>query len=136
MTRYLLDSNALGDCIFRRRGVDDRVRSARAAGHKIGTCVPVLAELAAGIEYSATRDRNRDILYRNIALFRLWPFDFDAAREFARLYADLRRAGRTIQTVDLMLAGVAFALGNCTVVSSDTDFDGIPSLNVENWATR
>lgn len=134
MSRYLLDTNALADCIFRRRGVDDRVRSARLAGHKIGTGVPVLAELLAGIEYSATRDANLDIANRNIGLFRLWPFPEEAAREYGRLYAHLRRTGRTIQTVDLMIAAIALTLGGCTVVTSDSDLTGIPRLNVENWA--
>jgi hypothetical protein len=32
MTRFLLDTNAAADCIFRRKGVDDRVRQIRLAG--------------------------------------------------------------------------------------------------------
>jgi tRNA(fMet)-specific endonuclease VapC len=135
MSRYLLDTNAVADCIFRRRGVADRVRSARLAGHKIGTGVPVLAELFAGIEYSATRDANMDVVNRNLRLFRLWPFTDYAAREYGRLYAHLRRLGRTVQTVDLMVAATALTLGGCTVVTSDADLSGMPGLNVENWAT-
>ncbi len=106
----------------------------RLAGHKIGSGIPVLAELCAGIEYSATRDVNMDVLNRNIGLFRLWPFTAEAAREYGRLYAALRRTGRTIQTVDLMIAAIALALGGCTVVTSDSDLSAIPRLNVVNWA--
>lgn len=136
MTRYLLDTNAIADCVFRRRGVDARVRMARLAGFKIGTGIPVLAELLAGIEYSATRDANLDIVNRNIGLFRQWPFTTEAAREYGRVYALLRREGRTIQTVDLMIAAIALTIGNCTVVTSDTDLSVVPGLQVENWATR
>ena len=135
MSRFLLDSNAAADCIFRRRDVHDRVREARLAGHKIGTGIPVFAELCAGIEYSATRDANMDVLNRNISLFRLWPFTAEAAREYGRLYATLRRSGRTIQTVDLMIAAIALTLGGCTVVTSDSDLSAVPGLNVVNWAT-
>ncbi|WP_261361909.1 type II toxin-antitoxin system VapC family toxin [Frigoriglobus tundricola] len=131
----MLDTNAVADCIFQRRGVAFRVRSARLAGHKIWTGVPVLAELFAGIEYSATRDTNTAVLNQNVRLFRLWPFTEDAAREYGRLYAHLRRIGRTIQTVDLMIAAIALTLGGCTVVTSDSDLSGIPGLNVESWAT-
>lgn len=134
MSRYLLDSNALADCMFRRRGVDDRVRAARFAGHKVGTGLPVVAEILAGIEYSATRDVNLDIVNRNLVLFRLWPFTLEAAREYGRLYALLRRQGRTIQTVDLMIAVIALTLGGCAVVTSDSDLSGTSGLNVENWA--
>lgn len=134
MSRYLLDSNAVDDCVFRRRGVHERVREARLAGHKIGTGIPVLAELFAGTEYSDTRDANLDVLNRNLSLFRQWPLTTEAAREFGRLWATLRRTGRTIQTVDLMIAAIAFTLGDCTVVTSDSDLLVVPGLRVENWA--
>jgi tRNA(fMet)-specific endonuclease VapC len=132
--RYLLDTNALADCIFRRRGVHDRTRAARLAGHKVGTGIPVLAELYAGIEFSATRDANLNVVNRHVGLFRHWPFTTEAAREFGRLYATLRSSGRTIQTVDLMIAAIAITLGNCRVITSDSDLSAIPGLNVENWA--
>ncbi|MBA4187700.1 MAG: PIN domain-containing protein [Planctomycetaceae bacterium] len=136
MSRYLLDTNALADCIFRRRGVHERVRAARLAGHTIGTGIPVVAELLAGIEYSATRDANLDVLNRNLALFRQWPFTTEAAREYGRLYAAFRRVGRTIQTVDLMIAATALTMGGCTVVTSDSDLSVVPGLDVENWASE
>jgi tRNA(fMet)-specific endonuclease VapC len=37
MTRYLLDTNAMGDFIDRRKGVDARVHDARKRGAVIGT---------------------------------------------------------------------------------------------------
>jgi predicted nucleic acid-binding protein len=48
MNRYLLDTNVAADCLFRRRGVPERVKQARSMGHAIGIGVPVLAELWAG----------------------------------------------------------------------------------------
>ena len=81
MTRFLLDTNAAADCIFRRKGVDERVKQMRLAGHKIGIAIPVLAELLAVIECSATRDRNLEILDRHVGLFRIWPFTTEAAKE-------------------------------------------------------
>src|SRR4029079_4312902 len=111
MSRFLLDTNALAHCVFRRRGVHERVRAARLAGHKIGTGIPVMAEILAGMEYSDSRDANLDVVNRNLGLFRLWPFTPEAAREFGRLWAAMRRTGRTIQTVDLMIAAIALTLG-------------------------
>ena len=104
-------------------------------GHKIGTGIPVVAELLAGTEYSTSRDSNLDTVNRNLGLFKLWPFTVEAAREYSRLWAELRRGGRTIQTVDLMIAAIAITLGGCTVVTSDSDLSAVPRLNVENWAT-
>jgi tRNA(fMet)-specific endonuclease VapC len=133
MIRYLLDTNAAADCIFRRRGVAERVKQARIAGAKIGIGLPVLAELLAGVEYSASRDRNLAIVNRNVRLFRLWPFNEQAARVYGRLFAELRRSGRPMQSMDLMIAAIALSLGNCTVVTTDSDLLAVPGLTVENW---
>jgi hypothetical protein len=34
-----------------------------------------------------------------------------------------------------MVASIAFSLGNCTVVTADTDLAAIPGLTVDNWRT-
>jgi tRNA(fMet)-specific endonuclease VapC len=134
MTRYLLDTNAMGHFINRRRGVDARARQARAGGAVIGTCLPVLGELFFGVENSATRDENLKRLLRALGGIRCWPFDRLAAEAYGRIAAELKRAGRTIQQVDIQIAAIAVTLGNCTVVSADSDLAALPGLTVENWA--
>src|SRR5260370_39696162 len=133
MKRYLLDTGSAADCIFRRRGVDDKVKLTRSSGGKIGIGIPVMAELLAGVEFSLTRERNLEIVNRNLRLFRIWPFTPEAAREYARLFANLRRLGRPMQSIDIMIAAIARTLGNCTVVSSDTDLAAVPGLTVDNF---
>jgi tRNA(fMet)-specific endonuclease VapC len=135
MKRYLLDSNALTDFIDDRRGVQDRAEAARRAGAKIGTCFPVLAEAYYGLERSASRERNLRRLRAGLVRLTLWPFDHAAAQEYGRLLAELRRIGRPMQVVDVMIAAVALSLGNCTVVTTDSDLSAVPRLTVENWAT-
>jgi tRNA(fMet)-specific endonuclease VapC len=63
-----------------------------------------------------------------------WPFNLAAAQEYGRLYAILRRKGRSMQQVDIQVAAIALTLGRCTVVSTDSDLVAIPGLKVENWA--
>jgi tRNA(fMet)-specific endonuclease VapC len=109
MRRYLLDTNAMGDFINHRRGVDERAREARSGGARFGTCIPVLGELFFGIEYSQSRDRNLDRLKRALTGLACWPYTREAAEEYGRLAAQLRRAGRTIQQVDLQLAAMKAA---------------------------
>jgi tRNA(fMet)-specific endonuclease VapC len=133
VNRYLLDTNAAGDCIFRRKGMHDRVRQAKAAGAKIGIALPVLAELLGGIEYSKSRDKNLDIVNRHLHLFRIWPLTVEAARIYGRLFAETRRSGRTMQTMDLLIASIALSMGSCTVVSNDSDMQAVPELTVEDW---
>jgi tRNA(fMet)-specific endonuclease VapC len=136
MTRYLLDTGIVGDFINHRRGVDQRVREARLSGARIGTCVPVVGELFAGVELSASRDRNLRRLRAALSRIVCWPFDRRAAEEYGRLFAELRRRGRPMQQIDIQIAAVALTLGDCTVVSADSDLAAVPGLSVENWATQ
>ena len=70
-----------------------------------------------------------------LALSRLvvWPYTNEAAQQFGRVFADLRRIGRPMQQIDIMVAAIASTLGNCTVVTKDSDLNAVPGLAVENW---
>lgn len=133
MTRFLLDTNMAGHYINRRQGVFDRARIEVANGNPLGIGVPVLAELVAGIEHSSSRDRNMKRLKTTLASLRLWPFDSSAAFEYGRIYAELARLGRPIGVVDMMIAAITMTLGNCKVVSSDSDLLAVPGLKLEDW---
>ena len=133
MTRYLFDSGILSAYLDRRSEVFERARVRSAEGHRIGTCVPVLAEIVSGIERSSSRDRNLRALQTALPTLRVWPFDQNTAFEYGRIHAELMRAGRPMQTIDIMIAAVALTLGNCTVVTTDSDLAAVPGLEVENW---
>jgi tRNA(fMet)-specific endonuclease VapC len=96
--------------------------------------MPVVGELFAGIELSASREKNLARLIRSLNALFLWPFDRAAAEEYGRLFAALRRLGRPMQQIDIQIAAIALSLGNCTVVSKDTDLAAVPGLVVENWS--
>jgi tRNA(fMet)-specific endonuclease VapC len=49
------------------------------------------------------------------------------------LAAELKRLGRPMQQIDIQIAAIALTLGNCTVVTTDTDLAAVPGLSVENW---
>ncbi len=136
MTKFLLDSGILSAHIDRRLGVYEKARAKTAEGHRVGTCVPVVAEMAAGLERSTTRDRNLKALRLALPTLKIWPFDQDAAFEYGRILAELLRIGRPMQTIDIMIAAVALTMGNCTVVTADSDLAAVTDLAVENWAVQ
>jgi tRNA(fMet)-specific endonuclease VapC len=133
MKRYLLDSNALSHFIYRRKGVYERTMRERRSGAMIGTCTPVAGEILGGALYSDTWQTNVQRVRSGLAGVKIWPFELPAASEYARLYAELKRQGIVMQTIDRMIAAVALSMQNCTVVSCDSDFSRVPGLNVENW---
>jgi len=129
----LLDSGAVEELM--KPGSETAIRAARKPPHAVlGTCFPVLGELWYGLELSAIREANLKRLQRVIAQLILWPYESQAAAEFGRIKAQLRRIGRPMQVVDMQLAAVAFALGNTTVVTMDSDLSAIPGLSVEDWS--
>src|SRR5215510_3761410 len=121
MTRFLLDTGIAADFINRRHGVYERSRLEASKGNRVGICVPVLAELYYGAHNSATPERNRQRVRLAASVWLVWPFTADAAEEFGRLAAEMRRVGRPMQQVDLMIAAIARTLGDCVVVTTDSD---------------
>jgi tRNA(fMet)-specific endonuclease VapC len=134
MKRFLLDTSPAQNLINNVNGVRQRADLERRRGHKIGICTPVLGELWSGIEGSDTRNENLRRLRHNLSRLLIWPFNEAAAAEFGRVFTQLKRLGRPMQQVDMQIAAIAFVLGNCTVVTGDSDFVAIPGLSVENWA--
>ncbi len=134
MKRYLLDTGAAADYVFRRRRVFQKTRDTVALGHRIGICVPVLGELWSGVYSSATRDRNEKRLLQQLSDFVVWPYTEEAAREFGRLFSELKRSGRPMPQIDIQIAAIALTLGNCVVVTKDSDFAAIPGLDHEDWS--
>lgn len=135
MTRYLLDTNAVGDLMNHRYGVDIRVREARGRGAIIGTCEPVVAEMYFGAENSADPDKSLALLNRLLPGLKCWPLSRDASRQFGRVMAILRRSGLPIGPMDVLIGAIALMLPECVVVSNDADLLRIPDLTVENWRT-
>jgi tRNA(fMet)-specific endonuclease VapC len=134
MSRYLLDTGIAQDFINQRKGIRERADDARHKGDRIGICTPVLGELWSGVEGSVSRTRNLHRLRHALSRLVVWPYTNDAAAHFGRVFAELRRIGRPMQQIDIMVAAIAFSLGDCTVVTSDTDLGSVPGLAVENWA--
>lgn len=132
---YLLDTGIAQDYQARRGGVRERAIAQRQAGNRIGICVPVLGELWSGVECSSSRERNLRTLRQALATLVIWPYTNEAAEEFGRVFAELKRSGRMIQQIDMQIGAIARTLPNCVVVSKDSDFQAISGITVENWAS-
>ncbi|MEK6256974.1 MAG: type II toxin-antitoxin system VapC family toxin [Planctomycetota bacterium] len=135
MTRYLLDTGVASDYINRRSGVFERARSEVATGNRIGIGVPVLAELLYGIELSTSRAINLQRLKVAMTTLTCWPLDEASAAEYGRIAADLRRRGRPMQIMDMLIAAIAMTLNDCVVISKDSDLSAVAGLRVANWTT-
>jgi tRNA(fMet)-specific endonuclease VapC len=134
MTRFLLDTGIAGLYLARKRGVFERAQAEIMKGNRVGIAGPVLAELAFRAEGSPQREKNLRTLQQALDVWKLWLPDAKAFFEYGRIAFALKAAGRPIGQNDILIAAIARTLGDCTVVTMDSDLSAVPGLAVENWA--
>ena len=127
----MLDTNI---CIYAILGghdhLDERL-GACATGDLVISAI-TLGELEAGFAASGEADAVRAEASGIFASVAVMPFDAQAARAFGRVQAaSPRRRG----AYDRQIAAHAIALDVTLVTNNERDFDGIPGLVVENWAS-
>jgi predicted nucleic acid-binding protein len=133
MAAYLLDTNHVGLAVDRASVVGQRIVEARLAGIRLGTCVPVLCEIEAGLRQVRRKMKYRRDLNHLLLQLRLWPIDLKTARIFGDIYTELRRAGRVLSQVDIMVASLARQM-KLTILTTNRDFEVLPDIHTEDWA--
>src|SRR5947207_14744599 len=73
MPAYLLDTNHVGMAVDRATAVGQRVYEARLAGQRLGTCLPVLCEIEAGMRQVRRKAQYRRDLDHLLLQLRGWP---------------------------------------------------------------
>ena len=131
--RYLIDTSIW---IPYLKGKDvrlrDRLRSTPRAD--LAGCSIVWAELLHGAtKYDLPAKRVALIEETLLGLVRL-DFDFDAAREYARIRDHLEREGRIIGGNDLMITAIALAHDLTVITHNGDEFSRVHGLKVEDWA--
>ena len=61
------------------------------------------------------------------------PMTESSAKISAELYSTLRKSGKTIDDIDLLIAGVAIDNDLTLVTNNESHFNRIPGLKIENW---
>jgi tRNA(fMet)-specific endonuclease VapC len=131
---YLVDTNHLSRAVTPTSPVRQRIVDLRKRGIRVGTCVPVLCEIEAGIQQVSQPDVYRLNLERLLRQIRIWPIDPSTATLYGVIHHDLRSRGRVLSQVDMMLAALARQM-TLTLATSDQDFNALPDISTENWIT-
>jgi len=129
--RYLLDTNTASHLIRKDNQAVDQWR-AKVAISELAVSTVTEGELRFGAARVPQALRLRAAIEEYLLDVTVLPWDSNAAREYGELRASLERDGRTIGSLDMMIAAHALALG-FILVSSDSAFRRIKRLKVEDW---
>src|SRR6266478_7270266 len=135
MPAYLLDTNHVGMAVDRATAVGQRVCEARLAGQRLGTRLPVLCEIEAGMRQVRRKAQYRRELDHLLLQLRVWPIDRRTARIYGDVYMELRRKGNALSQVDIMVAALARQM-KLTILTTDGDFDALPDIRTADWSMK
>jgi tRNA(fMet)-specific endonuclease VapC len=129
---FLLDTNHVSKVVRPNSPLHRRIYSEKQSGLRVGTCVPVLCEVESGRLNVADPVAYRKALTALLHKILLWPLTEVSARHFGEIDQDLRRRGRVLSQVDMMLAALCREM-DLTLVTTDKDFAALPWLKTEDW---
>ena len=130
MTHYLLDTNHASALFKKLPMLRQKLKAAPSASYSL--CRPSIGELWFMVFNSAQLQRNVADLDELMDEFACAEFDHAASVEFGRIKTELRKAGTSVQDVDVQIAAIARSTG-MTLLTSNRHFNSVSLLTVEDW---
>lgn len=131
MTLWLLDTNTVSFAVHQKSAALDK-RLARLGPNPLCVSAISYGEVRFGLAQKPEARR----LARNINDFfsevRVLPWTEVTAETYGTLRAAMKRAGRSLAPLDMLIAAHALEAG-ATLVSNDSAFRNVPGLTVEDW---
>ena len=104
-----------------------------------GISVVTVSELLHGVHRADSEKRRLTrgaFVEKIIQTFPLYPFDLNAARIYAKLWANLAKKGVAIGAHDLMIASTAIALGFSVLTADVRDYGKVKEVSVEKFVAQ
>lgn len=134
--RYILDTNMVS-YILTGRSPAARVKLA-GLGIDDVACVSSIAEaeLRYGVAKAPNASNLRPALNRFLSRLQVLPWNSEEADAYGWLRAKQETSGKTLQSMDLLIAAHAIAV-DAILITRDKVFSQVPDLRAtENWATE
>lgn len=134
MLKYMLDTNIV---IFTIKNKPAHLRELFNR-HQGQLCISTvtLMELIYGAEKSAFPEQNLAVIEGFTARLQVLDYDDLAATHTGQLRAEQAKTGKPIGPYDQMIAAHARSLGLIIVTNNVREFERVPGLRVEDWASR
>lgn len=132
--KYMLDTNI---CVYLIKKKPENVLINLRSNMDDGVAISAitLAELMHGVEASSYPEKNTLALNQFLSIVNILPFDDEAAAEYGKICAMLRRQGTPIGVMDMLIAAHAKAKGLIIVTNNVREFERVEGLGLENWVS-
>ncbi|MDD2769949.1 MAG: type II toxin-antitoxin system VapC family toxin [Methylococcus sp.] len=130
MIRYMLDTNTVSHLIKGHPAVASRIVAVPMAS----LCISVVteAELMFGLAKRPEAKRLHVAVNEFLRRAEVLPWESATAKRYGAVRAELERQGKTLGSLDLLIAAHALA-ADATLVSNDSAFGLVAGLQVEDW---
>jgi tRNA(fMet)-specific endonuclease VapC len=132
MKRYMLDTNMVSYFIKAHPQVVAQV---------VGTpmselCISAIteAELLFGLAKLPQAKRLHDAVREFLLRVDSLPWDSSITQKYATVRAEMKKQGKTLAPLDLLIAAHALSVGS-TLVTNDQAFAQVPNLQLEDWTS-
>lgn len=129
--KYMLDTNM---CIYAQKNIPqviEKIKNNFQYGVAISSIT--LAELEFGVQASANIEKNTIALYKFLSIVEILDFDSNAATEYGKIRADLKRKGTPIGNMDMLIAAHAKSEDLIVVTHNTREFERVEGLQFEDW---
>ncbi len=131
---YLFDTDVLSHVLKKQRSAPLMAKLKTTPRAAQFTSAVNVAEIYFGIlRKEGRKDLQRCYEDEVFPRLTILPFDWESARIFGRIKADLEKRGITRFEPDLQIASIALANKLTLVTGNVRHYAGIPRLQVENW---
>jgi predicted nucleic acid-binding protein len=136
---FLLDTNVLSALMSVRPAPEVASWVSARPTELLFTAAVCQAEIFAGLAMLPGGRRRQALetaaraMFRDDFAGRIFAFDAEAAEAYAEIFAARRRAGRTVATIDTMIAASAQVHGASVVTRNVSDFEGSGITIIDPW---
>lgn len=129
MKKYLLDTNIISYYLKGSESLKEKISDNIDA---LSISIISYYEIISGLQ-SINANRRIAEFEKFYELIESLNLDKDSISASCKIYASLKKSGRLIDDIDILIAGSALS-NNCVMVTNNTEhFERIEGLKVENW---
>jgi tRNA(fMet)-specific endonuclease VapC len=133
MAKYLLDTNI---CVFLfKEKYNVREQLNRVGFENCFISEITLAELMYGAECSADIEKNRTQINNLVHQIKIIPV-FNALAVYAKEKSLLRKSGKMIDDLDILIGATAIANNLILVTDNEKHLNRLSKIKIENWIER